>query len=224
MVKQLKRLHQHHTSKTKVQFEESNYLSITCDFWRSRTQNSFLVITGHYVDKNLEQHSTILKFMSFEERHFSPIIAAEIEKQLINLDLFDKLVTITCDGAANMKDMFNYFSRRNIKFIWCIAHRLHLVICNSLNLWVTLKKKKNNKSNEKVLEEDVDEENNDQQIVVTEMVRTMSVDIEQLLYNDGGDEAEEQTSDNDNDDDEGQSDKSNVRFCRLFILVTYFYC
>ncbi|CAM4843216.1 unnamed protein product, partial [Rotaria magnacalcarata] len=117
VVKKLKRLNEQHTAQTKVEFEEAKFLSITCDFWTNRQQNSFLVITCHYVDNNFNEHSKILKFMTFEERHYSIIIANEIEKQLIHLGLYDKLVAITCDGAYNMRHMFTYFSRRNIKYI-----------------------------------------------------------------------------------------------------------
>jgi hypothetical protein len=116
--------------------------------------------------------------MCFQDRHYSPIIAQEIEKQLIDLNLYDKLVTITCDGAPNMRDMFTYFTRRNIQFIHCIAHKLHLIICNSLDLWVTRKKKQTTTNNEEAVEDIVDEEDeDDNQLALSQMVRTMSFDV-----------------------------------------------
>ncbi|CAF5143260.1 unnamed protein product, partial [Rotaria magnacalcarata] len=182
VVKKLKRLHQHHTIQTKFEFEQANYLSITCDFWTNRQQKSFLVITGHYIDKDFNEHSKILKFITFEERHFSPLIAQEIEKQLISLGLYDKLVTITCDGAANMRDMFTYFTRRKIKYIHCLAHKLHLIICNSLNLWVTTKKRRNTTTTETDAENSTEEEDaeDESQITLNQMIRTMSVDIHNI--------------------------------------------
>jgi hypothetical protein len=78
--------------------------------------------------------------MTFEDPHLSPIIAQDVEKQLIDLVLYDKLITITCDGAPNMRDMFTFLSRRNIQYINCIAHKLHLIVCNNLDLLVALKK------------------------------------------------------------------------------------
>ncbi|CAF1307026.1 unnamed protein product [Rotaria magnacalcarata] len=183
VVKKLKRLNEQHTAQTKVEFEEAKFLSIMCDFWTNRQQKSFLVITGHYVDNNFNEHSKILKFMTFEERHYSIIIAQEIEKQLIHLGLYDKLVTITCDGAYNMRHMFTYFSRRNIKYIQCVAHKFHLVICNSLNLWTTPKKKRNTTSMEETTEVSTDPEDdeNESQATLNQMIRTMSVDIDQLV-------------------------------------------
>ncbi|CAM4794593.1 unnamed protein product [Rotaria magnacalcarata] len=201
VVKKLKRLHQHHTIQTKFEFEQANYLSITCDFWTNRQQKSFLVITGHYIDKDFNEHSKILKFITFEERHFSPLIAQEIEKQLISLGLYDKLVTITCDGAANMRDMFTYFTRRKIKYIHCLAHKLHLIICNSLNLWVTTKKRRNTTTTETDAENSTEEEDaeDESQITLNQMIRTMSVDIHNISNENNYSDSEH--------DDESKSNK-----------------
>ena len=79
--------------------------------------------------------------MLFGARYFSQLIASAIEKQVIILKVYDKVVTITCDGSSNMCDRFTYFSRQNIIYIRCIAHKLHLIIYNSLNTWVSSKKK-----------------------------------------------------------------------------------
>ena len=120
--------------------------------------------------------------MTFEDRHFSPLIANEIEKQLISLKLYDKLVTITCDGASNMRDMFTYFSRQNIRYIHCIAHKLHLIICNSLNIWISSKKKRNTVDDEEGIETSIvdDDDENEAQANLNQMVRTMSFNTDPL--------------------------------------------
>ena len=116
--------------------KRQTFLSVTCDFWRNRQPKSFLVITGHFVDKDFNEHSKNLKFITFQERHFSKLIDEVIENELVSLGLHDKLVTITCGRASNMRNMFNYFSRPSITCIRCITHKPHLIIYNSLNLWV----------------------------------------------------------------------------------------
>ncbi|CAF4339092.1 unnamed protein product, partial [Rotaria sordida] len=68
------------------------YVAITTVFWSDKKQNSCLVLTGHY-------------------RHYSSIIGRVIEKQLTELQIFDKVTTITCDGAPNIVGLFDYFSR-----------------------------------------------------------------------------------------------------------------
>lgn len=162
--------------KTKKEFQDVDYLSVTCDFWTNRQQKSFLVITGHHIDKSFDQHAKVLKFMAFEDRHTSQSIAQVIEKELIDLDLYDKLITITCDGASNMKQMFNYFNRKNIKYINCFAHKLHLVICNSLNFWVLPKKNVTFANND---DENIDTDSSEEGqmgLSSLQVVRTVSFD------------------------------------------------
>ena len=167
-------------------------MSITCDFWTNRQQKSFLVITGHYVDKDFNEHSKILKFINFEDRHFSPLIAQEIEKQLISLGLYDKLVTITCDGASNMRDMFTYFTRRKIKYIHCLAHKLHLIICNSLNLWVKTKNNPNTTNIETDAEASTEGDSEDEsQVTLNQMIRTMSVGMDNISNENNDSETED---------------------------------
>lgn len=194
VVKKSKRLHQQHKTRTTTEFEEADFLSVTCDFWTNRQQKSFLVITGHFVDKNFNEHSKVLKFITFEGRHFSKLIAQVIENELISLGLYNKLVTITCDGASNMRSMFNYFNRPNIKYIYCIAHKFHLVICNSLNLWVKEKKKRITTGTEETVEggteEDEDDDENDIPIRLAQMIKSMSVDIVDASNDDNNEENE----------------------------------
>ncbi|CAF4641926.1 unnamed protein product, partial [Rotaria sp. Silwood2] len=129
--------------------------------------------------------------MKFEDRHYSSTIANEIENQLINLNLYDKLVTITCDGAPNMREMLNYFSRQSIKYIHCTAHKLHLIICNSLNLWVTTKKKGNTTENEEIIDAGVIEDDEDEAGgSLSQMVRTMSFDADPLSNDMNNDDSE----------------------------------
>ena len=132
------------------------------------------------MDNDFDLHSKVLKFIASNDRHFSSPIAHNIEKQLKELDLYDKLVTITADGASNMKDMFTYFTRRNVNYIQCIAHKLHLIICNGLKLWTSLKKNRKKAVDAEVEEQHSDDSNDsdssDSEIRLSQMVRTMSCD------------------------------------------------
>ncbi|CAF1387575.1 unnamed protein product [Rotaria sordida] len=74
------------------------YIAITAEFWSDKKQNSYLGLTAHY-------------------RHYSSIIGRVIEKQLTELQIFNKVTTITCDGAPNIVGLFDYFSRTGINRI-----------------------------------------------------------------------------------------------------------
>jgi hypothetical protein len=72
----------------------------------------------------------------------------EIENQLRELKLFNKVTSITCDAAPNMVKMFDYLSRTDVTRIRCQAHLLHLIVCNGLGLWIDKKKKKKGTTND----------------------------------------------------------------------------
>lgn len=75
------------------------FISVSTDFWTSDNNVSYLTLTGHYVTSELIYKSTVLRFSSFHQRHFSELIGNEIEKQLNELKIFEKVTSITCDGA-----------------------------------------------------------------------------------------------------------------------------
>ena len=109
------------------------------DFWSNRQMQSFLVVTGQFFKKDGHcLQSTVLNFSTFDKRHTSIEISETIQTKLSELNILQKVVCITCDGAKNMiravDDM--HF---NLKRIWCVAHRLHLTITNAFGFW--LKKK-----------------------------------------------------------------------------------
>ena len=109
-------------------------IAVAVDFWSDKKAKSYFVLTGHFISEDFKSSSTILQFSTFEKRHFSDLIGKEIEKQLVDLNLFHKVTTITCDNAPNMLAMFQHFSR-DMKHIPCMVHILHLVVCNALGIW-----------------------------------------------------------------------------------------
>ena len=105
-------------------------ISISIDFWSDSKGMSYLVLTRHFMSDQFDTNSTILRFSTFQKRHFSDTIGIEIENQLIELKIFDKVTSITCDAAPNMVKMFDFFSRFDIIRARCQAHLLHLIVCN----------------------------------------------------------------------------------------------
>ncbi|CAF1549422.1 unnamed protein product [Adineta ricciae] len=120
------------------------HIALTSDFWSTRQQESFVCITGHYVNNDMNFDSTALHFQSFKERHFAHNIAEEVNSCLREFDIHNKITTVACDGAANMKKAFDSYT--NIDRLWCVAHRLHLSVCNGLGLWAKHTKKQSDSS------------------------------------------------------------------------------
>ncbi|CAF4089715.1 unnamed protein product [Rotaria sordida] len=141
----LKRLNQQHVKKMSTQLHDANFIAITTDFWSDRSSRSYICITGHWFTNNIDIKSKILVFAPFQDRHTAYNVSSEIEQHLKRLNIFDKTVSVTCDGASNIKAAFKKLDPK-IRRIQCLAHKLHLIISNALGLW--LKPQKQNGDDE----------------------------------------------------------------------------
>ncbi|CAF2860814.1 unnamed protein product [Rotaria sp. Silwood2] len=131
----LKDLYKYYADQLKDELKEVDYIGLTLDFWTNRRSISFLCITGHWFkDSPFEFVSKIIHFSSFDERHTATNIARSLKEKLINLEIYHKVIAITCDGAQNLVAALNQLDD-SIKRIWCCAHRLHLVVINGLGFW-----------------------------------------------------------------------------------------
>jgi hypothetical protein len=140
VTRRLKRLNRQKFNKLVEELKHIEHLSITTDFWSDRLNKSYLVITGHYYTNEHQQKSTILNFSSFNHRHTSEHIANIVKKKLQDLNILHKVNRIVSDGAKNLSSAFMMMNL-NFDHVWCLAHRLHLVVTNGLALWP--KKRKN---------------------------------------------------------------------------------
>ena len=131
--RQMQRLHSKHSKTLVSELKTVDYLSVTTDFWTDKRLNSYLCLTGHFINAEFKMVSTILAFTVFHNRHTGDHIAEAIKKELVSLGVYDKVKTITCDGASNVQKSFESLLPKRIQ---CWAHKLHLTVCNGLCLWV----------------------------------------------------------------------------------------
>ena len=136
----MKRLNQVHRQKLIDDLAHIDFISLTTDFWCDRSSRSYVCITGHWFSDDMELKSKVLLFTPFTVRHTSENISLELEKHLNSLNIIDKITTITFDGANNLKAAMKKISGR-IRRLHCIAHKIHLIICNSLGLWMKKEKR-----------------------------------------------------------------------------------
>ncbi|CAF1489878.1 unnamed protein product [Adineta steineri] len=132
--RQLTRYYYDHTKMLVTELKTINALAVTTDLWSDKNLNSYMCLTGHYMNANSKLDSKVLSFTVFEERHTGEQISYTIKKELKRLQVYDKTNTITCDGASNMKKSFKKLKPKRLQ---CLGHKLHLTVCNALCLWVT---------------------------------------------------------------------------------------
>lgn len=135
---ELKRLYDLHFRRMKQSLVNVSSLALTTDFWSDRKNNCFMCLTGHWIDHEMAMQSSILHFQTYDDRHLASKIGAEVKVRLRELDIEEKISSITTDGGSNVRSAMENvckFSR-----LWCVAHRFHLVICNGLYLWKKFRK------------------------------------------------------------------------------------
>ncbi|CAF2863757.1 unnamed protein product [Rotaria sp. Silwood2] len=94
---------------------------------------------GHWMSNSIDSVSKFIDFSCFNERHTAIEIARVLRENMIDLDVYEKIICITCDGAENLVLACELLNEDIIR-IWCYAHRLHLVVINALGFWVSEKK------------------------------------------------------------------------------------
>ncbi|CAF4139247.1 unnamed protein product, partial [Adineta steineri] len=99
----------------------------------------------------MEFKSTVFHFSSFNERHSAVNIVRYLKETLNSLEIYDKIISITCDGGPNLIAACKKLDRI-IKRIWCCGHRLHLVIVNGLGLWIIGKTAAANQTNDSLIQ------------------------------------------------------------------------
>ena len=157
VARQLKRLTKKHSKLLKTTLEKIDSLALTADFWADKKQNSYLCLTGHFVNEKYDLDSTILSFKVFEGQHTGERIGNRIEAELKHLQVYEKTTTITCDGASNMRKSLDCWIQKdcnawhtssissfatNCVLVWRsarrivslrrLSNRIHLMIYRSL--------------------------------------------------------------------------------------------
>lgn len=151
MRRTLKRLQLVHQARLVEGLQAIESISLTCDFWSNRNSKSFFVLTGHFISSRFELKRTVLDFSHFPEHHTADQIATTLRLKLRKLNILDRIVSMTCDGASNLKKAVSNVGVNDR--VWCLGHRLHLIIANGLGLWLTEKERK--KRSEKELDKNV---------------------------------------------------------------------
>ena len=102
MQHQLKRLQFEKKSLLAKQLLKVNAVSVTCDFWSDKRLYSYICLTGHFFASKDKFISKILSFSWFYERHTSVNISMFIKKELKDLNMYEKTLSITTDGASSI--------------------------------------------------------------------------------------------------------------------------
>lgn len=123
----------HKTQGTvKANLNEADYFSFTTDMWSSRTLDSYMSLTVHYVNSNWELQAHCLGAFPFREDHTGEHIAQGVLDMLEEWGLPRRNVVVgTTDNASNNKRAFEILE---MKRLGCFGHNLDLSINKALKI------------------------------------------------------------------------------------------
>ncbi|XP_018398073.1 PREDICTED: zinc finger BED domain-containing protein 1-like [Cyphomyrmex costatus] len=115
---------------TLEKLQKVQYLSVTTDIWSSDSNKSFLTLTVHFIYKT-KLIALTLSTAEMSSNHTAEHIAMTIRDILENQrKIYDKVITIVTDNAANVKKAVSeYLNKRNH---FCVAHTLNLAVQDCL--------------------------------------------------------------------------------------------
>ena len=79
-----------------------SHVALTSDLWTSRTTESYLTITCHFVTSTWELTSLVLETFGFKKDHTAENIAASFQKVAEEWGISRKVVAMVTDNAANV--------------------------------------------------------------------------------------------------------------------------
>jgi hypothetical protein len=101
-----------------------SYFCATTDCWTSRTTDSYMAVTCHFIDEDWKMSSVLLGCPQLEERHTAENLSAELLCIFNNFEIVDRIHVIVTDSAANMKAAVRLTTKNHVP---CVSHVLNTV-------------------------------------------------------------------------------------------------
>ncbi|XP_065843450.1 uncharacterized protein [Oscarella lobularis] len=112
----------------KERISKVQFCSITTDLWTSRTTESYITVTCHFVKERVLQ-SVILETWHVPEAHTGDNLAAELKRIAQLWEIDEKIVGVVTDSAANI---VLAVAKNRWKHLSCFAHVLNLVVQHAI--------------------------------------------------------------------------------------------
>jgi hypothetical protein len=121
------------SEKTKLfqELQSSHAVSLTSDAWTSRSTESYLTITCHFVNKDWKLCSRILQTEKFHGSHTGERVGYELKNCMMNWAIQDKIHIITVDNASNMTVAIEVAGAQKLG---CLAHTLNLASNKAMSI------------------------------------------------------------------------------------------
>uniref|UniRef100_A0AAG5CZ13 BED-type domain-containing protein n=1 Tax=Anopheles atroparvus TaxID=41427 RepID=A0AAG5CZ13_ANOAO len=116
---------------TMDKLKSAKAISLTTDGWTSCTNTSFIAVTAHFFDEEINLNSLLLECAELAVSHTSVNLAECIEHVLEKFQIKDKIVSLTTDNARNITLAASLL---DIKHFSCFAHTLNLIVKHAIDV------------------------------------------------------------------------------------------
>ena len=113
----------------KKEISQVSHVALTSDLWTSRTTESYITITCHFLTATWELKSLVLETLKFDLSHTAEHIADALLKVAENWDISSKVVAIVTDNASNIVAAVRITGWVHVP---CFAHTLNLVVSEAI--------------------------------------------------------------------------------------------
>lgn len=118
------------TVQNKIQLilNQAKRVARTTDIWTSINTDSYLTITTHFLNRT-QFETFVLCTKKLESSHTGLYLSRVIADELMNWNIYEKVIAVVTDGGANIKSAIRMM---NLAHIPCTAHKLNLVVQQSI--------------------------------------------------------------------------------------------
>nr|CAH7747683.1 unnamed protein product [Callosobruchus chinensis] len=105
-------------------------ICLTTDCWTSVNTESFIAVTGHFINQDFKLVSILLECSVMKGNHTSENLEATLNRIVTDWGLQDKVLLVVSDNASNIKKAICVCL--GWKHFGCFAHTLNLVVKDAL--------------------------------------------------------------------------------------------
>lgn len=119
----------HADVKNLIKYAES--ICLTTDGWSSVNNESFMAVTGHFIDSKYDLQSVLLEIQPFPASHTAENQADYLKKVMETWGIKGKIIFAVSDNASNISKALNIL---NLRSMGCFAHTINLVVKDGLKV------------------------------------------------------------------------------------------
>ena len=101
-------------------------VALTTDCWTSIAQDSYITMTCHVIDKDMNLKYFVLDTLAMDVSHTSENLLLEVKKILNNWKISDKNIVFVSDNTSDITKALSDLG--GFPWIGCMAHTIYLIV------------------------------------------------------------------------------------------------